>query len=390
MRKPLQVLFAIGSLAGGGSERQLVSILQHLDRSRIRPTLYLLKRSGEFLDDVPDDIPVLAQDDEPRRTPRLYFPGRMYRQQVRHLTATLRQGAFDLIYDRTILMACVAGPAAHAAGIPRVTTVVADPDQDIPATFPRFRRIRQRILTTGYRQAACVVVNSEGLQDAVQARFQLDPSQVVTIPNGFDFDAIIRRAGGEPPIDLSPDRLHVTAMGRFQPQKGFEDLLRAIRLLVTEKNRRQLMLWLMGAGPEMSRYRELTAAQPSIAEHVRMPGFMDDPFPVLRRSRMFCLSSRYEGSPNALVEAMACGTPVVATDCPYGPAEILQGGLWGELVPPGDWRQLAAAMERVLDNPEAARDRAVQAREHLRDRYDIRQTTAALTTLIEAAAHAGT
>lgn len=382
MRKPLRVLFAIGSLAGGGSERQLVTILQQLDRTRIQPSLYLLNRAGEFLSHVPDDVPVVACDAS-LEAARFYVPGRVYRQQVRHLTQTLRDGDYDLLYDRTILMGCVAGPAARRACVRRVATIVADPERDMRATFRRFYWLKQRILLRGYRDAACVVANSEALRRSVMVGFRLSESQTCVLPNGFDVDAIDHQAAAELQIPLAPDRVHIAAMGRFQPQKGFVDLLRAIRHLVVDRQRSDLVLWLIGAGPEESLYRNLIAEEPALIGHVQLPGFLANPFSLISRVRLFCLSSLYEGAPNALVEAMACGTPVVSTNCPFGPDEILDSGRYGELTPVGDWRAMAGAIERVLSDEQAACRRAECARVSVRDRFDAAITARRLEGLFE-------
>ncbi len=382
MRKPLRVLFAIGSLAGGGSERQLITILQNLDRSLFEPTLYLLSRSGEFLNNVPDDVPVISFDDD-RHTSWLYVPGGIYRRQVAHLSRTLRDGEFDLLYDRTILMACVAGPAARKAGVRRVATVVADPDRDMRATFQRFGWLKRRILHSGYRTAACVVANSEALRATVAEQFHLPGSGTLTIPNGFDIAAIQRQAAEAPPVALDPGRAHIAAMGRFQPQKGFLDLLQALRYLVIDRHRSDITLWLLGAGPDESLYRNLIAEEPSIASHVQLPGFMDNPFSLLSRVQLFCLSSLYEGSPNVLIEAMACGTPVVSTDCPHGPREILNNGQLGDLVPVEDWHALAEAIERTLNDQPAARNRANLAARSIEKRFDAKEATTCLEKLFQ-------
>jgi len=88
-----------------------------------------------------------------------------------------------------------------------------------------------------------------------------------------------------------------------------------------------------------------------LEEFVSMPGFVENPFAYMRAADLFVLSSASEGLPNALIQAMACGTPVVSTDCPTGPNEILQDGKWGRLVPVGDAEALASAMAAALDDP---------------------------------------
>ena len=381
MSRRLRVLFAIGSLAGGGSERQTIRILHQLDRTRFEPSLYLLDRSGEFLRDVPDDVPVIAFSDD-AQPGGIYVPGKIFRRQVDHLSRTLGTGAFDVLYDRTILMACVGGPASRRANVRRVAAVVADPQRDVRDSFQRFRWAKRRILQRGYDQAASVVANSEGLRRAVTAEYRLAENKVVAIPNGFDFEALEQLASAESPVSFEPGFTHVVALGRFSPEKGIADLLRSVRSLVFDRGRNDIVLWLVGSGPEEPVYRELIAQTEGLERHVRFTGFQTNPFAVLSRASVFCLSSRSEGAPNALVEAMACGVPVVSTDCAHGPREILADGQLGELVSPGDCTAMADAVERVLDDEPSARRRAERAAESVRERFDIAQTTRELEQLL--------
>ena len=139
----------------------------------------------------------------------------------------------------------------------------------------------------------------------------------------------------------------VLSVGRLAPQKDFETLLRAFAQVVACRPARLVIL---GEGPERQSLSVLTE-QLGLTQHVEMPGFCANPYAYMSKSNVFALSSRYEGLPTVLVEAMACGTPVVSTDCRSGPSEILEGGKWGRLVPVGDWRAMAGAILETLDNP---------------------------------------
>ena len=100
---------------------------------------------------------------------------------------------------------------------------------------------------------------------------------------------------------------------------------------------------ILGEGELLDNLKELTVHL-QIAEDVYFPGFVDNPYVWMKNSKLFVLSSAYEGLPNALIQAMACGTPVISTDCPTGPEEILESGKWGRLVPVGDEEELGEAM----------------------------------------------
>ena len=354
MTSRIRVLLAIGSLGGGGSERQLIGILRRLDRSRFEPHLYLLNRSGEFLNDVPDDVPLTAFTDS-AATSGFYLPGRIHRQQVRHLTNTLRDLRIDVLYDRTAMMTLVSGPASQQVDVPLVSTIVVDPELDLRENFTRFRWQKRRVLTRAYRSAAVVIANSESLRRASVEFYGLDESRTRTIYNGFEFDRIRELAGGETRTRQrgGPTKFHIVAVGRLQPQKGFTDLIEAVRVLVQDRRQSNIKLTIAGQGPDQAALRELIHRH-ELDPFVKLPGFVENPYSLLRQADAFCLSSTYEGMPNVLVEAMACDVPVVATDCPHGPIEVLKGGQFGRLVPPGSPVKLAVALAEMISDHEAA------------------------------------
>ena len=144
--------------------------------------------------------------------------------------------------------------------------------------------------------------------------------------------------GGEPVI---------LGVGRLEPQKDFETLIRAVAKV---RERRPCRLVILGEGRERRRLEAL-AHDLGLVDQVSLPGFDPSPYAAMGRCGVFVLSSRYEGLPNALIEALACGAPVVSTACPSGPRDILEDGDLGPLTPPGDAGALADAIALVLDHP---------------------------------------
>jgi glycosyltransferase involved in cell wall biosynthesis len=147
---------------------------------------------------------------------------------------------------------------------------------------------------------------------------------------------------GQPPVVLAAGRLH--------RQKDYPTLLQAFARLRRRKTSR---LVIIGEGPERARLASL-AAQLGISEEVQLPGFQTNPFAYMARAGVFALSSAWEGLSNVLIEALACGCPVVSTDCPHGPAEVLDSGKYGTLVPVADPAALAQALQATLDRKTAA------------------------------------
>ncbi len=148
----------------------------------------------------------------------------------------------------------------------------------------------------------------------------------------------------------------IVAVGRLTAQKDYPTLLSAFSAL---RGRRPARLLILGDG-ECRDALQADVQRQDLADSVRLEGYVPNPLPYMAAASVFVLSSRFEGLGNVLIEAMACGTPVVATDCPSGPAEILEAGRWGRLVPVGDGPALAAAIEAAIDDrtPADVRQRA--------------------------------
>ena len=383
----IRVLFAIGSLAGGGSERQVVNILRHLDRSQFEPHLYLISRTGEFLSQVPDDVEIAAFN-ESVSSGGIYFPGRLHRMQVSHLQGHLQARQIDVLYDRTPNMTLITSPACRRTDTPRLSTIVCDTLRDIRDSFDRFRWIKTRLLKKAYQTAYRTIGNSLSLSEASRIAFGIPRDRIVTISNGFYFDEIARLS--ECPSDNSPygstdQTFNLVTVGRLHPQKGFDQLLKAIHEVRQRRNSPVITLTIVGQGPEHESLARLVD-ELSLSQQVRFTGFQSNPYPLLRSADLFCLSSRYEGMPNVLVEAMSLGVPVLSTDCPHGPRDILQGGELGTLVSNLDVQSLADGIEQAMKPDSAREDRTVQARESVLTRFGISPTTEALENLLIEAA----
>jgi glycosyltransferase involved in cell wall biosynthesis len=211
-----------------------------------------------------------------------------------------------------------------------------------------------------YRQADRVVAVSRGVAQDTIRYLGLRENQVETIYNPVAAREI--KGLSEEPLDhewFQPGQVPVVlGIGRFVAQKDFPLLLQAFADL---RRRRPARLVLLGGDPgsrDQAQHRselQALAQELGISADLDMPGYKDNPYPYLRRASVFVLSSRFEGFGNVLVEALLCGCPVVSTDCPSGPAEILQSGEFGNLVPVGDRRAMTEALEAALDAPPDSR-----------------------------------
>ena len=236
---------------------------------------------------------------------------------------------------------------------------------------PLKRFLFTRQLRLLYPHADGVIGVSQGVTDDLHQLIGGDPARFHTVYNPVlpkELEARAREPiahpwlGGEVPV--------VTGAGRLTRQKDFAMLLRAFALVLQQ---RPVRLLLLGDGPERARLEAL-AAELGISAAVDFHGFVTNPFPFIARSDLFALSSAWEGFGNVLVEAMALGIPVVSTDCPSGPREILHDGALGPLVPVADPAALASAILSTLAAPLSSQQLiaatapytiAQSAREHL-------------------------
>jgi len=366
MSGKIKVLLAIGSMSGGGSERQLLGVLKYLDRSQFEPILYLISKSGELLSEIPNDVPVISFWDR-HTQPRINYPGALLRKKVQDFAQVLSEEKIELVYDRTYHMTLITAAATRKVNVPRISVAVTDPKLDYQQTGERFQKIKLKMLGKAYRDADRVLAVSDRVRSSLVTPFSLDDSKVQTFDNFLDLERV-RQLSQENPPDLDPQRFHLVITGRLRGEKGHIHLLKALQLLVQINTRKELLLHILGAGPIEDELKSFVAEQ-QLDEHVHFAGFEPNPFRYYRQAQLFCLPSLYDGRPNALIEAMACEIPVMASDCPGGVSEILKGGELGVLVPPADAVRLADAIEDFLQNPAQLKEKTAAVRLHVEQTY---------------------
>ena len=336
-----RVLFALPSLRGGGAERVVVTLLRHLDRRRFEPHLLLVEAVGPYLADVPSDVPVHAL-----AAPRL-------RRAAMKLAGTIRRLRPDVVVSTQGYMnfALLLMRPLYAPSRLVVREVIGERYLENSRFQPLFYRWYLRQV----RRADRIVVQSDARRDEMQERVRARAGQIMRIYNPIDVARVsdIARAGGNPLQGRGP---HLVAAGRLGHQKGFDMLLDA--LAGASADGVPATLTILGEGPDRA-LLEARAAELGIADAVRFVGFQANPFAYFANADLFVLSSRYEGLPNVVLEALACGCPVVAFDCPHGVREIVHDGVNGVLLPPNDVSGLREALKRLLQSP-ADRERLRQ------------------------------
>lgn len=335
--RPVDLCVVRPTLGQGGADRVTVTLLRSLDRELFRPRLVLLDKTGDMLAQVPKDVPV--EDLGGRRLWTAWWP----------LTLRLRRRSPQVLFSTSSGANLVAVVARLLSGR-RPRLVLSE--RNSLHRGPRHRRKRRLQLLLKrwlYPRADCVTAVSQGVADELVRELSLAPERVRVVYNPVVTPEIEELAGQRPEHPWFAEHGPILlGVGRLVPAKRF-DLL--IDLLPRIRARRPPRLLLLGEGPELSKLTR-RARELGVEDRVGFAGFDPNPFRYMARCSVFVLTSRHEGLPGALIQAMACGAAVVATDCPWGPAEIVEPGVSGLLVPVDDTSAMLAGIQQLLDDPE--------------------------------------
>jgi glycosyltransferase involved in cell wall biosynthesis len=337
------VVFFRPTLGDGGADRVTLTLLEQLDRARFRPTLALMRREGQLVDRVPKDVEVLELGAR-----RLAFA-------APSLARLLRDQNPDIVMC-TAGGANVVAVAAHRLARSRARLVLSERNAVRRPGLELRNRFDVPLKRYAYRLADVVTAVSDGVAADLREVLGLPDAHVKVTYNPVVGDDIATLA--TQPVEhpwLADKRPVIVAVGRLVAQKDYPTMLRAF---VELRARADARLIILGIGPDRAALEAITD-QLGIAADVAFVGFDPNPYRWMARARLLIQSSRAEGLPGTLIQSMACGTPVVATDCDHGPREVIRDGIDGFLVPVGDASALAERASRLL------------ADRHLRDRMAI-------------------
>jgi glycosyltransferase involved in cell wall biosynthesis len=331
-----RVAVYLPSLVGGGAERIFLILAEGLACRGWSVDLVVADPSGPLLAEVPQNVRLLGLG-APRVT-----------ASIVPLARYLRRSRPDAVLTAMTHANLTAIAAIAITGIQTRLVVTEHQHMSTLLAGPATRRERMfpSLVRLLYPRADQVVAVSEGVADDLAGGAKLSRSSIQVEKNPIRIQEL-RTLGSEPPQHAwfragSPPV--VLAVGRLTRQKDFGTLLRAFRRV---RDRRRVRLMLLGEGEDRP-LLEALVAELDLAEDVQIMGFVANPYPYYGAAGLLALSSLWEGLPTVLLEAMAFGLPIVSTDCPSGPAEILEGGRWGALVPVRDPTALAEAIAAAL------------------------------------------
>lgn len=352
----MRLTLVISSLACGGAERVLVLLTEgFLKKGHKVAVVTLSARETDFYK-LPDVVHRLALNTMGKSPTLIHALGNNLRRLL-ILRQAIRSTQPDVVISFVARTNVLTLLALIKTSYPVFATEHSDPSMKYYGNaWEKLRRLT-------YPYAAKVVSVSQG----VDRHFDwLTKTKRAVVYNPFivteDAQSLTRLPKG---ADL--DKQWIISMGRLIYQKGFDILLSAFQKLANRYPNWQLLI--LGEG-ELRIELENLRDNLGLSGQVFFPGAISNPFPVLKRAKLFVMASRFEGFPMAHGEAMACGLPIVSTDCPSGPREIIRDGVDGILVPNEDMSALATAMERLMSN-ESERKRLAARAPEVAERFSL-------------------
>ena len=332
-----RIAFFLNTVTSGGVERIFLNLSQGFLEKGFQVDLVLSSKGGIDLWTIPSNLRVVDL-----QSPKV---SACLPKLVRYLQRERPISLLSALHYANE----VAVVAKYLARVP--TQLVVSEHTALSKDLEVQHVIRQHLIPLAdrmlYSAADRIVAVSHGVAQDLSTLTGLPKDKITVIYNPSITPDIAQRASE--PVDhpwFAPDQPPVIlGVGRLEAQKDFPSLLRAFQQV---RRARPARLMILGQGPDRPQLEALVQSL-NLEDDVSFPGFVKNPFPYIAKADVFALSSRWEGLPTVLIEAMAVGTPVVSTDCKSGPAEILDGGKYGTLVPVGDSEALAVALLKVLE-----------------------------------------
>lgn len=362
-----RIAIFVPSLRGGGAEKAMLLFAEGLVARGLKVDLLVAQRQGPLVDQVPARVRVidLAEPRVSRALPKL----------ISYLKSERPVALYATIVNANIVALVAAGWVRRTSGF-RCPVVVRESNVLAPKGAVSFaRRVSGIIAPRLYRSAHAVISVSQDVATELCGADARLKQKVFVLPNPVISPRMVELSKAAPQhhwwtagtktSDADEIPLIVGA-GRLHPQKDFSTLIQAFALLQAKQPARLLIL---GEGEERPMLEALVDRL-GLKESVSLPGYIANPFPYLQRARTFVLSSRYEGMPNVLLQAMAFGTPVVATRCHSGAQEVLQTATFGSLVEPGNIEEMARAIEQRMHEP-----KSVESAHFVHERFSVERAT---------------
>jgi glycosyltransferase involved in cell wall biosynthesis len=334
-----KVVFIIPSLRGGGAERVILNIIRNLDYNSFDINLILLKKEGPYLELLPEYINVVDLNTFNVRKSIFALVRAINDIKPDVVLSTMGHLNLAILFIRPLLK-----------GKPKVIVREANTPSK---NMTKKERLFSYLYKYYYTKSDLIIAQCKEMKKDIIDIFKIEDNKINYIYNPLDVERIKELANDKNPYDVN--KLNLLSVGRLSKQKGFDILLNAFKIVVQKVPNAHLTI--LGEGNLKQELLE-QSKELGIDKNISLVGFKDNPYPYFYHSDMYVLSSRWEGFPNSLLEALACGTKVVATNCKSGPTEIIGNNEFGTLVEEGNYLSLAQGIIGSISEQNKTNDRA--------------------------------
>ncbi|MEI2436132.1 glycosyltransferase [Priestia megaterium] len=342
MKKKLAIV--VPSMRGGGAERVVLNLVSNLDREKYEIRLILIKKEGPYVKFLPQDITIVDLNSSRVRNSIIKLIKELNRFQPHTILSTL--GYLNLI---------ILGIKGLLKGRPNIIIREANtPSLDLTGVPLIKRKLILFLYRSLYPKAHAIIAQCKSMKDDIVNFLHVSENKVLYIYNPLNLEHINANKNiEENPYNV--DNVNIVSVGRLTYQKGFDILLEAFNIVTKQVPNTHLTI--LGEG-KLKEDLLRKAEELNITKRVSIVDFKSNPYPYYYYANTYVLSSRWEGFPNTLLEALACGTKVVAFDCKSGPKEILQDDKYGILVKKLNSSSLAKSIVDSIFGKNLSQDRA--------------------------------
>jgi len=358
------ILFYIGALEAGGAERVLLELLKYLNREKYNLTLVINRPEGYFFKKIPEHVEVIVRSDKRRSYYDLYdrifgLPNIINKEKTDLVIAIMSGAGRSMLRTRYFV----------ENNTKMIVRIGQNPTKKLAEnTSWLWSRIEFFEIKEFFPKADAIIATSEGIQNNLVTDNLVYQDKVHVIYNPLDLDMINQKKLETFPLPQSFSNNYklIVAIGRLVPQKGYDTMLRAFK-----KIRKQIpaKLIVLGGGYLESKLR-VKIRELDLENDVHLAGFVENPWAYLQQADLYLSTSLYEGFHLTIAEAMACGVVPVATDCDYGPREIITDGVDGKLVPVDNAELIAETVIDLLQDSGKRNEMAIKALERAKD-FDV-------------------
>ena len=347
-RNKIKIFFLIPSLRGGGAEKIILNIVKNINLKKFNPTLILISNEGEYT--IPKNIKVINID---KKRARYAIP---------KLVKIIKNNKPDIVLSSVVQSGIILSIAKKFIfkNKPIIVHRVANFFSNINIPFPSKILYKKTL-----KSFDSIISVSDEMKEDLEKNTKLKSKQIQTIYNPIDLKKIDIKSNEEIEekfISNSKNKI-ILGVGSLTKQKGFKYLIKACEQIV--KNRRNTYLVILGKGKKREELTELIKKL-KIEDKVKLLGFKNNPYKYMKRANVFVLPSLWEGLPGVLIEAMACGTPVISTSCQSGPKEILKNEKYGILIPIKDHKQMRKEIKSLLNKDRKAEKMGKMAKKRVK------------------------